>query len=321
MFVETHIKRLKTVIKAGLKGALEAWNEDRSRYYALSNESEPLPEHLLQAVSQIRGLDRPPALIVHGVMPRSGTVYCGELIRLHPDIVAYPYDLWEVPLLQAKKQVDELQSAFLDGYRINSDKLVATEFQCIIGAAFIGYMHAALPPGKRLLLKVPRAGHLNYFSSMFPMENALLLMRDGRNIVESTLKTWPDKNFKETTGTWRDATRMMLQVAGEKSGGRNCKLYNYEDVSRAPVEFVEDMCSVYGLEQKKYPFEQIHDLPARGSSSLSKTGQVDWKPKPKPKKFKANEHWQDWDARKKANFKRIAGQELIKAGYERDNTW
>lgn len=312
--------RLRVALVAGMKSALASWNSERDRYN-LELPSEELSTNLLAAVKQVRGPGRPPAIIVHGVMPRSGTVYCGELVRLHSDIVAYPYELWEVPLLQATREIDGLHSAFVRGYRSNADRLGNAEFMAIIGAAFIGYLYAALPAGKRLLIKVPRAAYLGNFATMFPMEDSLFLMRDGRNLTQSTLKTWPDKSFEATAKSWNDATRLMLKVLSMYKGDRVCKMYRYEELAADPSGFAQSLCENFDLDPDLYPFEKVQSLPTRGASSTSQAGQVDWSPKEKPRGFKSSEHWKNWGESKRERFKIIAGSTLIESGYEKNSDW
>jgi hypothetical protein len=60
------------------------------------------------AARAIRGTERGPAIIIHGIMPRAGTVYVGELLRRHPDLTAYPNRIWEAPFLQLSEKASIL---------------------------------------------------------------------------------------------------------------------------------------------------------------------------------------------------------------------
>ena len=119
-----------------------------------------LPGITREAVDQaekIRGKERPAAILLHGIMPRAGTVYVGELLRLHPDIVAYPRGIWEFPFLQQAQQIALLQEEFLWAYEQNMGKIGERDFLPLVGAAVIAHLYAEIPPGKRMLLKVPSA--------------------------------------------------------------------------------------------------------------------------------------------------------------------
>ena len=58
------------------------------------NMPEPSP-HALQTANAIRETSRDAAIIIHGVMPRSGTNYIAALLRLHPDVYAFPKVVWQ----------------------------------------------------------------------------------------------------------------------------------------------------------------------------------------------------------------------------------
>jgi hypothetical protein len=75
----------------------------------------PLTEQAQRAVRGILEDSYLPAIFILGATPRSGTVYTGELVRLHPDVAAHPNQLWEVPFLRGigpllKHQVDFVQT-------------------------------------------------------------------------------------------------------------------------------------------------------------------------------------------------------------------
>jgi protein-tyrosine sulfotransferase len=180
------------------------------RSFAPSFAEQPLSERVLEAAAAIRGRERAPALIIHGVMPRAGTVYAGELLRLHPDLVAYPGRIWEAPLLQLAGDVDDLQEKFLWAHRHNIGKLGQRDFLPLLGAAFLAYLGNSVPEDKRILLKVPGVHHLSDFTTMFPHEHLLVLMRDGRDVVHSTLKTWPQLMFWMACRRWKRSARMVL---------------------------------------------------------------------------------------------------------------
>ncbi len=320
MRVRLEMKRIRRSLTKGLKAAIASWNVDRDRYQ-IENSIEPLTEEVLHAVDQIRGSNRPPAIFVHGVMTRSGTNYCGDLLRQHQDIEAYPYNLWEVPLLQAKREVESLHRAFVAGYRKNENVVGPGAFQALVGAAFVGYMHAGISREQRLLVKIPRVSYLNYFSTMFPKEDCLLLLRDGRDVVASSLKTWPEKDFSGTVRIWRDSTQLMRQVFEQQLGGRTCKMFKFEEISDDPEHFIRSVCLSYDLNPEHYPFEDIATLPVQGSSNLFSAGEVSWQPQAKPKDFVNRGKWHAWTPREKARFKRIAGDVLIESGYASNSSW
>jgi len=232
----------------------------------------------LDTARGLRGTDRDGAIVLLGVMPRSGTVYTGELIRLHPQVHAYPYDLWEIPFLELTGDLIAAQEKFFKLYRFNRDKMGQCDMLPLFGAAFLAYLHSGIPTGKTLLIKNPDMAYLRYFPAVFPYERLVLLLRDGRDLVHSTVKTWPEKSFAQTCRLWQRSTRLALEYAQRCGPGDRCLLAKYEDVVADPRGFVRTLCTTFGLNENSFPFEAIDTLPMRGSSSLKKDGKVSWDP-------------------------------------------
>lgn len=281
-----------------------------------------ISDHALQAARSIRGAGRAPALILHGVMPRSGTVYVGELLRLHPDLHAYPNQIWELPFLRQTGEIERLQAKFLLAYEQNMGKIGDHDFLPLFGSSLIAYLYSFLPSGGRMLLKAPGVQYLNYFFSVFPGENLLLLVRDGRDIVHSTLKTWPQLRFFMVCRRWRRSAEMVSHFHSVHNARRKGYwLARFEDAVQDPEAFVTEACERFGLDVQQYPFEKIEAVRVHGSSSLRVEGKVVWDHMEPPKNFSPVGHWQGWSPGKKLLFKRLAGQALIDLGYCDDLDW
>ncbi|MBN1657070.1 MAG: sulfotransferase [Anaerolineae bacterium] len=282
-----------------------------------------MSERALQAAQDIRGRGRKPALIVHGIMPRAGTVYVGELLRLHPDLYAYPYQLWEVPFLQLGGDLDHLQREFLLGYRHNIDKLEEHDFLPVFGAALLAYLNTNVGDDKRTLLKVPSVQYLHHFFDVFPHENLLVLVRDGRDIVQSTINTWPQLRFSIVCRRWRASAEMVLACDRHFAGRPGYALARYEDSVADPAGFVKRICDKFCLDESRYPYERIGEIGVHGSSSIQgeSSDRVNWDAVPKPGGFHPVGRWQAWSAGKRHLFKHFAGQALMDLGYCENQNW
>lgn len=312
------IKKIKNMVKRGMGPAPE-WEDS----FHAAHHHIKVTEQALEAARRIRG-DRPPAIIIHGVMPRSGTVYTGELLRLHPDLYAYPNEMWETPFLELTGDILRTQEHFIRAYKQNTSRMGEKDFLPLFGASFIAYLYSFVPAGKQMLLKIPDVQYLNYFFAVFPHETPLLLLRDGRDLVASTIKSWPGKRFDDVCRLWAESTAMML--AFQRQYPQEASRYltiKYEDVVSAPEAFVATACAIYGLDPAVYPYERIKDLPIRGSSTVkqARDREVSWSPVDKPESFSPVGHWRNWTARQKGTFKKIAGKALIDAGYCQSLDW
>jgi protein-tyrosine sulfotransferase len=294
---------------------------DRKSFIADFSEFE-IHNHVPRSALAIRDYNYGPAVIIHGIMPRSGTVYVGELLRLHPDLQAYPRDLFEAPMLQVSDAINRVQRRFLRAYRHNSDKISDDEFLALFATAFIAHLYSEVPEESRILLKVPGVHYLHRFFKAFPLENLLVVIRDGRDVVESTRRTWPQLGFPSICRRWRRSADMVLacdkHFAKKESG---YWLARFEDAVNDPVAFVREVCIRFNLDESTYPFGKISDIPVRGSSSLGVQKSVTWNPIEKPTTFTPERRWVNWSRRKKRIFKRIAGRALIDLGYCSNLDW
>jgi hypothetical protein len=277
----------------------------------------------LDAARAIRGIDQPPSIFIVGVMPRSGTVHVGELLRLHPDIFAYPNELWEIPFLSQVPGIRAVGDGFIGGYRQNADRMHAGDFLPLFGAALIAYLRSFGGDGRRILDKEPRANHLGRFPLVFPCEQLLLLLRDGRDVVQSTIRTWPGVRFEDACARWQLSARAMLDYHARFGDlAPACWLTRFETALADPAAFVREACSRFGLDATRYPFERQSAVDVIGSSTISQAGQVDWsKHVAPPADFKPGGAWRDWSTTQLRTFKRVAGATLVDAGYADGRDW
>ena len=282
-----------------------------------------ISDQATQAVQTIRGRERGPAIIIQGVMPRSGTVYIGELLRCHPDLYVYPHQLWEFPALQLTENILDLQKKFLLGYKLNSNKLGQADFLPLVGASLMAYLYEPVPPPQRVLVKMPSVQYLSHFFSMFPSENLLILVRDGRDLVHSTLRTWPWLNFFQVCLRWNRSAQMICETVEQLTTAKRNGywLAKYEDALQNPETFVQKACHYFNLDENRYPYEQIDHIRVIGSSKLENQGKVTWRHLKRPENFTPTEYWKEWSSIRKLIFKLIAGRSLIRLGYCDNLNW
>lgn len=294
-----------------------------TRGFTANTDVGLISESALEAAATARGIGRGPALIIHGIMPRSGTVYVGELLRRHPQLYAYPNHLWELPALSLTADVRRLQQKFLLGYKPNIGKLEDDDFLPLFGAAIMAFLNGQVPPTQRVLSKMPNVQYLGHFFSMFPHENLLILTRDGRDVVHSTLRTWRHLNFIQVCLRWNRSARSILSTLEQfrRCGRSGYWVGRYENALTAPEDFVREACRQFQLNEDCYPFAEIDKIRVIGSSKLESQDKVLWRHLKRPQNFRPIEYWKDWSPLRKKIFKVIAGQSLLDLGYCHDHDW
>ena len=298
------------------------------QYISQKNSFQPfahnyhISKQALNSTASIRGHNRPPALMIHGIMPRSGTVYVGELLRQHPDIFAFPGEIWEFPFLTLTERLDHLQEDYFEVYGQSREKMGAQDFLPIFGSAMVGHLHSMTPDNQRILMKMPDVQYLSDFYTVFPHEHCLVLIRDGRDVVDSTVRTWRQIQFWMACLRWRRAAKMVIAFHEKhKTQTEGYYLAKFEDILDNPADFVQNAAQKFGFDAAAFPYEGLDALPVKGSSQTKSSGRVNWDPVQKPKNFKPVGRWQKWSKLRKKIFKWIAGDALIKLGYSEDKNW
>jgi len=317
------LKNLLWQIKNNLINGYEAIWRNKKDYddaYSLDLDTEDVSDTAIESAKTIRGPKHPATLMVFGVAPRSGTNYIGNVIANHPDICAYPNDIYEIPFLRLTNKLKDFQDGFFGDYYRNIQRMKKNDFLPLFGASFIAHLYSYVPPGKIMLTKEPDARFLRYFPTVFPHENLLLVIRDGRDVADSAIKTWPDMSFKKICQRWNDSARLILDFQ-EKYKDKYL-LVKYEDMLHDPLPIVESILQHYKLNPDTYPFDKIKSMPIVGSSTASKKDDtVNWKPVPANENFKPTNKWEKWTEKQKNIFKKIAGETLIAANYCDSQDW
>jgi protein-tyrosine sulfotransferase len=296
-----------------------AYDHKKSAFKYISNIAAA-SQSALNASKTIRGAENKPSLFLHGVMPRSGTVYAAKVINQHPDIQGYPNDLWEVPFLKTTGHLLNAQDYFSYSYKKNKERMGQNDLLPLFGAAILSYLRSFTEKDKSILVKEPSVDFLPYFDIVFPYEKLIIINRDGRDVVRSTIKTWPRMDFKHTCVRWKNSADLILNYIND--GNRdNYLFYKFEKVVQDPCQFAKDTCETFNLDESKYPYENIEKLSVQGSSAMAVNKKVSWDGVEKPKDFNPVGRWEDWTKKQKDIFKKIAGETLIKFGYEKDNNW
>jgi len=284
-------------------------------------------EAISNIVYTIRGENYKPSIFIHGVLPRSGTNYLADLFKFHQRIHAHPRDLWEFPLLSVTDRVTQLQNDFTRVYRHNAEVLYPFEFSAYLDSAYMKCLQSKVGSNKTMVFKFPFVHHANIFRILFPEDYQILLLRDGRDVVSSSMKTFSKgiikRNFSDYCAEWSRATETILNydVDGPNQHSRTI-VVRFEDFIKNPCERIRELLDRVGLDCSMYNFSGLANMPVRGSSELATRSEgVHWQPYKSQNEFNPIGRWSGWPERRKRKFKRIAGEMLINAGYETSDIW
>ncbi|WP_170785324.1 sulfotransferase family protein [Ruegeria lacuscaerulensis] len=277
--------------------------------------------HLAALARRARGDIRTPILIF-GVLPRSGTNFVHDLVGMHPDVTADPGRLYEFPLLHAAGDAAAFSRDFLRYFPRNEEVLGHYDMLAMLAGAWFRELQAQAE-GQHILLKCPHVQDLSLARYIFPDAKIILCLRDGRDVLDSSLRTFSrfslrSKNFRQLADEWRLGAEAILSFS---SGGPNenadTMVVRYEDIVGNTPSHVQQMLDHIGLEAARFPWAEIDKMPVRGSSRSTAANEQRWQPQAKTADFNPVKRWAEWPDSKKARFDKLAGQALEQAGYER----
>jgi hypothetical protein len=272
----------------------------------------------------------PPPIFLFGVLERSGTNFLSDLLCLHPACgPAHPLDEdflhFRAELLEryARGTITKWHPdwGLSDGGA--DDLLVA------LGRGLLDFLRAtagatdgtgSVSP-HRLVTKTPSVKNLSLFPRLFPGTPAIVLMRDGRSVVESGVRSF-GFTYEEQTRKWAWAAREIARTVGTSrsvapfDAGAPFLLVRYEDLVMDAEPELRRIFAFTGLDAGAYDFASVDTLPVRGSSTFRGTGdEVTWQPVERSDSFNPLQRWRNWSRARHDRFNWLGGSELAAFGY------
>ncbi|MGH8069439.1 MAG: sulfotransferase family protein [Candidatus Entotheonellia bacterium] len=266
-------------------------------------------------------------IFIIGIRSRSGTTYLSHLLRLHPDCCDVPAPIWEDFLLtHADLLAKYARSTYSHWHHWVvaegvEERLEDKLFQCI-GDGLISFL-ASRVRSRRLVTKMPGVRNLEYFFKLFPHGRLLILVRDGRAVAESAVKTSGFKpssvRYESAMRSWARGAKTILRFdQATKHSDFKYLIVRYEDLWSDIKGELSRIFDFLGLDVSTYDFDAATNLAIRGSS-VFRGGEekVQWKrPVEKTTDFNPMLRWNHWSHGLHERFNWIAGEYLEQFDYE-----
>ena len=259
-------------------------------------------------------------IFILGILPRCGTNFLSDLLCEHPDCGA-PAPIWEDFLVAHADLLDRYVSTVCGRWnpRWGADEAARSRLASHLGSGLVSFL-AEHTETKRVVTKTPLVDNLSQFFKLFPDAYLLILVRDGRAVVESGVKTfgW----YRDSAiHKWADAARTVLEFDAAHKGSAEEKRYRivrYEDLWTHLEEELRAILKFLDLDVEAYDFRAATSLPVRGSSTLGQRGTdaVHWEPVEKTSEFDPMSRFRHWGRAKHERFRWVAGRYLEHFGYE-----
>ncbi len=255
------------------------------------------------------------AIFIIGIEHRSGTNFLSDLLALHDDCCR-PATIGEDFLLHHAEHLRRYAAGLHESW---NPEWRASASQADIGAALgRGLLDVlrqqAHRPAARLVTKTPRADRLALYPWIFPDHPLLIIIRDGRSLVESAVRSF-GWTYRKAIERWARGARRILEFDRDERD-RDCwyLVVRYEDLVTDLDGELRRILAFLKLSPARYDFDEARALPVRGSSALKSAGQtLHWTPVAKSHDFNPLDRASGWTARQHRQFARKAGylQELL----------
>jgi protein-tyrosine sulfotransferase len=258
------------------------------------------------------------AIFILGMMPRSGTNFLWDLLCLHPDCAPARPPVMEDFFLEESDHLLDYTKAVRRWWDPDwgvFDEALMSELHRSIGDGLIAFLRA--DRDRRLVTKTPSVTHLDRFFTFFPAARLVILVRDGRSVVQSAMATfgWP---FDQATRTWAQAADQIRRFEVEERDHQDRYfIARYEDLLDDAQAALVPVLRFLALDEDSFDFDAAARLPVRGSSFYFGRDHesVHWEPVERAPDFAPKERWRSWTPKMHERFEWLAGEQLRHFGY------
>jgi len=168
-------------------------------------------------------------------------------------------------------------------------------------------------------IKTPRCDNLRVGLRLFPSALFLVVVRDGRDVVESGVQAGYWATHEEAAEAWAGSvSSLRVQVESARDAQRRAThLVKYEDVFLDPAHALAPIVQALHGDLKKMDFAAVSDLPVYGSSQygLQSDGSFRWSITPKTDEFCPIGRWRIWTQKTQKSVVGRLGGGLAWLGY------
>jgi sulfotransferase family protein len=256
-------------------------------------------------------------IFIHGILPRSGTNFIWDLLLLHPDCSRGREPVNEDLFLEHSDHLTAFATAVQSAWDPAWGTFAADVGGRLcegIGDGLLSFLWTDRT--RRLVTKSPTVWHLDRFFTFFPSARLLILVRDGRSVVQSAMDTF-GWDFDRACRAWSEGARTIRHFQRtEAAHADRWRLIRYEDFVDDTEAQLRAVFEFLGLDARRYDFVAARNLPVRGSSAFGlQDGKVHWQVVPKDNTFAPKERWRSWSAAQGERFEWLAGEQLLDFGY------
>ena len=263
------------------------------------------------------------SIFILGITGRSGTNYLSSILKNHQNTKGFHIG-GEDFLIYGTDTLDNYVKKISDkwNFRIKNDKEKYSNLQKkikqSIGDGILNFVSNKKNNDIKYIAKTPSTVNISKFFDFFPNSKLIILVRDGRAVVESGVKSkfW---NYEKGFLIWnKSAERILNFQEKNKAKANQFLIVKYENLISSLEDEAKKILAFCDLEINKYNFSEIDNIKLLGTSVNDKKNNDDfkWKKKEKPKNFNPLNRAKNWKKIKHIRYNAVCGKNAKKLKYE-----
>ena len=286
---------------------------------------------------------RDDCVFIHGILPRSGTNFLRDILLFHKDLTDCPDKVWEFPHLRFAGKIVEYEKIMASSK--NLPGIEEGTLLPLFGNALIDYLTVDLPKDKRLVIKEPSVENISLVYKFFPKSYVIILVRDGRDISASSMRTnfaKPPKfifsrpstyryvfhghPLKTLSRGWHEASNTIIEFTEnikKSEFEKRCIVVKFEDlvqgIKNESKSIFQKIFHSIGCDDGYCDWNGLFNIKVRGSSfvGITKDGTLNWSESQiKTAEFNPIGRWKFWTKKEINIYETIAGDSLRYWGYK-----
>jgi Sulfotransferase family len=259
-------------------------------------------------------------VFVFGIMQRSGTNYLSDLLTLHEQCrgsrIYEDFLVANSGLLE--RYVDAVSKNWRrEWFQFAIDEEV-TEIAKALGSGLEAFCGGAPTSHRYLVCKTPNSLNIDHTFRFFPTARVIVIVRDGRDLVESYIRSFSCPGSWETlVREWCLSAQRIAAFLETSPARERALLVRYEDLFSNTAVEMRRILKFLRLKTARYDFGKAARLPIRGSSVFGRQpgSAVSWQQVARTADFVPIGRFRDWSGRRLRRFSWLAGRESAHLGY------
>ncbi|BAQ64665.1 sulfotransferase [Geminocystis sp. NIES-3709] len=259
-------------------------------------------------------------VFIIGIGGRSGTNFLQSLLLLHPNCTKYsktPPEDWLIADSSFLVSYAETVSSRLENYwpEIKRNEL-RNQLLYSLGKGLLDTITGD-DPDKFYITKTPSTQCLDNFFELFPDSKLIILIRHGKDMTESRVKSF-NWDYQKAMENYRDSGQRILDFQQQwKSKSNNFLIVKYENlVNHTKIE-CDRIFNFLGLPPNLVTEKALNSLPVIGSSThKGDKDYVHWEPIYDKTGFDPLARSSNWTEELHQQFEEICSDVSKKLGYD-----